>query len=188
MSITKPIILASASPRRRELLTQIGVDFTVVTADIDETPLPGEDHRTYTLRLAEEKARAVLAKHPGSIVIGADTTVTLNGELLGKPQDAADAQRMLTMLQGNTHEVTTSIAVLTAMETLTVAETTRVTFAAITPEQIIEYIASGEPTDKAGAYAIQGIAAQWIPRIEGDYFNVVGLPLATLSRLLAKVQ
>ncbi|WP_047491374.1 nucleoside triphosphate pyrophosphatase [Terriglobus sp. TAA 43] len=188
MSQTKPIILASASPRRRELLTQIGVDFTVVTADIDETPLPGEDHRTYTLRLAEEKARAVLAKHPDSIVIGADTTVTLNGELLGKPKDAADAQRMLTLLQGNTHEVTTSIAVLTTTETLTAAETTRVTFAAITPEQIAGYIASGEPMDKAGAYAIQGIAARWIPRIEGDYFNVVGLPLATLSRLLAKVQ
>lgn len=186
MSTSKPIILASASPRRRELLTQIGVDFTVITADIDETPLPGEDHRTYTLRLAEEKARAVLLKHPDSIVIGADTTVTSNGELLGKPRDTADAERMLALLQGNTHEVTTSIAVLTTEKTLTAAETTRVTFAAITPEQIARYIASGEPMDKAGAYAIQGIAAQWIPRIEGDYFNVVGLPLAALSSLLRK--
>ncbi|SDF89906.1 Maf family protein [Terriglobus roseus] len=188
MSTTKPIILASASPRRRELLTQIGVDFTVITADIDETPLPSEDHRTYTLRLAEEKARAVLVNHPDSIVIGADTTVTLHGELLGKPRDAEDAKRMLTLLQDNTHEVTTSIAVLTTEETLTAVETTRVTFTAITAEQIAGYIASGEPMDKAGAYAIQGIAAQWIPRIEGDYFNVVGLPLAALASLLRKAK
>ncbi len=183
----KPIILASASPRRRELLAQIGVAFTVVTADIDETPLAGEDHRAYTVRLAEEKARVVLAKHPDSIVIGADTTVTLNDELLGKPLDATDAERMLTTLQGNAHEVSTGIAVLTAEQTLTAVETTRVFFSPMTAEEIRSYVATGEPMDKAGAYGIQGHAARWIPRIEGDYNNVVGLPLARLAALLNEV-
>jgi septum formation protein len=188
MSNSKSIILASASPRRRELLAQIGVAFTVVTADIDETPLEGEDHRAYTLRLAEEKARVVLAKHPDSIVIGADTTVTLNDELLGKPLDSTDAERMLTTLQGNAHEVSTGIAVLTAEQTLTAVETTRVFFSPMTTEEIRGYVATGEPMDKAGAYGIQGHAARWIPRIEGDYNNVVGLPLARLAALLKEVR
>jgi len=187
MSHSKPIILASASPRRRELLTQIGVAFTVITADIDETPLAGEDHRTYTLRLAEEKARVVLAKHPDSMVIGADTTVSIHNELLGKPEDAADAERMLTLLQGNAHEVSTSIAVLTTEQTLTAVETTRVFFSPMTAEEIRGYVATGEPMDKAGSYGIQGHAARWIPRIEGDYNNVVGLPLARLAALLNEV-
>jgi septum formation protein len=180
----KPIILASASPRRRELLMQIGVAFTVVTADIDETPIPGENHVKYTVRLAEAKALAVLVNHPEAIVIGADTIVTIDGHLLGKPHNTADAERMLQLLQGRTHQVTTGIAVLTSEATHIGAETTDVTFAPMDTATIRAYIATNEPMDKAGAYAIQGIAAQWIPRIEGDYSNVVGLPLARLTAML----
>ena len=180
----QPLILASASPRRRELLQQIGLDFTVVTADIDETPLAGEDHVTYTVRLAEAKARAVMAWHPDAVVIGADTTVAVAGELLGKPRDADDAARMLRLLRGRAHEVTTGIAVLARDQALTAAETTWVIFSDMTDDDIAAYIATGEPMDKAGAYAIQGRAAQWIPRIEGEYSNVVGLPLARLAGLL----
>jgi septum formation protein len=184
MTHSRPIILASASPRRRELLTQIGITFTVHTADIDETPHPNENPVKYTLRLAEAKARAVLAHHPDAIIIGADTTVIIEGQILGKPRDDADAERMLTLLQDNRHQVTTGIAVLTSTETRIAAETTGVTFAPMDPATIRAYIATGEPTGKAGAYAIQGIAAQWIPRIEGDYSNVVGLPLARLATIL----
>jgi septum formation protein len=183
----KPIILASASPRRRELLTQIGINFTVITADIDETPLPGENPVKYTVRLAEAKALAVLAHQPQATVIGADTIVTIDGQLLGKPCNAADAERMLQLLQGRTHQVTTGIAVLTGDETRIGAETTDVTFADMDSATIRAYIATNEPLDKAGAYAIQGIAAQWIPRIEGDYSNVVGLPLARLTALLRDI-
>ncbi|SEB91723.1 Maf family protein [Terriglobus roseus] len=182
--MSKPVILASQSPRRRELLAQIGVDFRVVTADIDETPLPGEDHRAYTLRLADDKARAILVQHPDSIVIGADTTVEVDGDLLGKPRDAADAARMLRLLSGRAHQVTTGIAVLTNDQTHIAAETTNVFFSAMTDDEIAAYVATGEPMDKAGAYGIQGRAAEWIPRIEGDYNNVVGLPLAKLASLL----
>ena len=180
----KPIILASASPRRRELLTQVGLTFTVITAGIDETPIPGENHVKYTVRLAEAKALAVRVHHPEAIVIGADTIVTIDGQLLGKPCNAADAERMLLLLQGRTHQVTTGIAVLTSEATHVGAETTDVTFAAMDLATIRAYIATNEPMDKAGAYAIQGIAAQWIPRIEGDYSNVVGLPLARLTTML----
>lgn len=180
----QPLILASASPRRRELLAQIGLDFTVVTADIDETPLPGENDTSYTLRLAEAKARAVLLLHPHATVIGADTTVAVDDELLGKPLDASDAARMLRLLSERAHQVTTAVAVLTAKQTSTAVETTNVFFTAMTDEAISAYVRTGEPMDKAGAYAIQGRAAQWIPRIEGDYSNVVGLPLARLSDLL----
>ena len=166
------------------MLQQIGLDFTVVTADIDETPLAGEDHVTYTVRLAEAKARAVMAWHPHAVVIGADTTVAVAGELLGKPRDADDAARMLRLLRGRAHEVTTGIAVLARDQALTAAETTWVIFSDMTDDDIAAYIATGEPMDKAGAYAIQGRAAQWIPRIEGEYSNVVGLPLARLAGLL----
>ena len=183
----QPLILASASPRRRELLLQIGLDFTVVTADIDETPLSGELHTGYTLRLAEAKARAVLLLHPDAVVVGADTTVAVDGELLGKPLDAADAARMLRLLSGRSHQVTTAVALLTRDQTLTAAETTSVFFSGLTNHDIKAYIATGEPMDKAGAYAIQGHAAQWISRIEGDYSNVVGLPLARLAKLLRQL-
>ncbi len=180
----RPLILASASPRRRELLAQLGLQFTVVVADIDETPLPSEVHTVYTLRLAEEKARAILALHPDAVVIGADTTVAVDSELLGKPQNAADAARMLRRLSGRAHQVTTAVAVLSCDLTLTATETTDVYFSTMREYEIAAYVATGEPTDKAGAYAIQGRAAQWIPRIEGDYSNVVGLPLARLAMLL----
>lgn len=179
-----PLILASASPRRRELLAQVGLEFTIITADIVETPLPGEVHTVYTLRLAEAKARAVLALHPDAIVIGADTTVAVDAQLLGKPQDAADAALMLRLLSGRVHQVTTAVAVLSREQTLTAAETTDVFFSPMREDEIAAYVATGEPMDKAGAYAIQGRAAQWIPRIEGDYSNVVGLPLARLASLL----
>lgn len=184
---TQPLILASASPRRRELLQQLGLEFTVVTADIDETPLTGEHHSHYTLRLAEAKARAVLMLHPDAVVIGADTTVVVHGELLGKPRDANDAARMLRLLRAHGHQVTTGIAVLTRDQTLTATETTEVFFSEMTDDDISTYVATGEPMDKAGAYAIQGLAAQWIPRIVGEYSNVVGLPLARLAVLLEQV-
>ena len=183
----QPLILASASPRRRELLLQVGLQFTVVTADIDETPFAGEDHTSYTLRLADAKARAVLAQHPDAAVIGADTTVTVDDALLGKPQDTRDALRMLRLLRGRAHDVTTGVAVLTRTDTLTAAETTRVFFSTVSDAEIDTYIATGEPMDKAGAYAIQGQAAQWIPRIEGDFSNVVGLPLSRVVRLLKQL-
>ena len=182
------LILASASPRRRELLQQIGLEFTVITADIDETPLAGEDHSIYTLRLAEAKARAVLALHPDAVVLGADTTVAVDGDLLGKPRDANDAARMLRLLRDRGHKVTTGVAVLTRDRTLTAVETTWVFFSDMTDDDIAAYVATGEPMDKAGAYAIQGRAAQWIPRIAGDYSNVVGLPLARLAGLLKLVR
>lgn len=180
----RTLVLASASPRRSELLRQIGLGFTVEVADIDETPLPGEHHTAYTLRLAEAKARAVLERHPGAVVLGADTTVSVDDMLLGKPADEEDAARMLRLLSGRHHYVTTSVAVLTAEHTLTEAVTTRVTFSKIPEDELAAYVDSGEPMDKAGAYAIQGGAAKWIPRIEGEYSNVIGLPLARVWEIL----
>ena len=178
------LILASASPRRRELLALLDLPFRVVTADIDETPLPSEAPVAYTLRLAEAKARAILVQHPHSTVIGADTTVAMDGTLFGKPADIGDATRMLQSLRSRTHQVTTGVAVLRANVTRTAAETTNVLMCGIPDGSIAAYVATGEPMDKAGAYAIQGRAARWIPRIEGDYSNVVGLPLARLYALL----
>ena len=183
----QPLILASGSPRRRDLMEQIGLEFRVVTAEIDETPLHGEDHASYTLRLADAKARAVLRLYTDAVVVGADTTVAIDGELLGKPRDAADATRMLGLLRGRSHRVTTAISVLTWTGTWTAVETTTVFFSPMTAEEIQDYIATGEPMDKAGAYGIQGRAAAWISRIEGDYTNVVGLPLARLAELLRRV-
>ena len=183
----RPLILASASPRRYELLQQLGLEFKVSTRNIDETPAVGEDHTSYTLRLADAKARAVLAHNPGAVVIGADTTVAVDRQLLGKPQNTEDAICMLKLLSGRQHYVTTAIAVLTREQTLTTPETTRVIFSDMTDAEIWDYVATGEPMDKAGAYAIQGRAAQWIPRIEGDYSNVVGLPLACLAQLLKQM-
>jgi septum formation protein len=183
----QPLILASASPRRRELLQQIGLDFTIITADIDETPLASEHHAIYTLRLADAKARAVLALYADAVVIGADTTVVVDGQLLGKPIDAQDAARMLRLLSARGHEVTTGLAVLTRNQTLTATETTEVFFSDMTDDEIAAYVATGEPMDKAGAYAIQGRAAQWIPRIAGEYSNVVGLPLAQLAALMKQL-
>lgn len=181
------LVLASQSPRRKELLTLAGYQFTVVTADIDESQLPDEDPIDYTTRLAVSKAQAVferLGKPDDTVVLGADTTVAIDDLLLGKPSSAAEAHRMLLLLQGRAHAVTTGIALLCAARTLTHAETTSVFFSPMTTAEIDQYIATGEPMDKAGAYGIQGHALRWIPRIEGDYSNVVGLPLAATSQRL----
>ena len=192
------LVLASASPRRQELLHNARISFVVEPAGIDETPLAGESARACAERLAREKAMAVWRKRPQEVVLGADTVVVADGEILGKPTDAEDAARMLRMLSGRTHEVITGVCVVKpapsrksrgarnseSPEVKTASETTRVTMAELSEEEIREYVASGEPMDKAGAYAIQGRASRWIPRIEGDYTNVVGLPLALACQML----
>ena len=180
------LILASASPRRRELLVQAGFTFEVFPAHVNEDTRPGEDPTAYVVRLARDKAEAVYAKlrDPEAIILGADTTVTLDGHILAKPEDAPDALRMLRLLSGRTHRVITGVAITSATGTEVAAEVTGVQFATLTDGEIADYIATGEPTDKAGAYGIQGYAGKWIPRIEGCYFNVVGLPLALVSTML----
>ena len=180
----RPLILASASPRRRELLELAGFTFGVAAAEIDEAVRTGESPLDYVARLAQEKARAVWARHPGSVVLGADTTVVLGGAILGKPQDREEARAMLQSLSGQTHEVLTGVAVVAEGAERVHVETTRVEFAEIGAEELEAYLDSGDALDKAGAYGIQGFAARWIPRIEGDYFNVVGLPVAATVRLL----
>jgi septum formation protein len=182
------LILASASPRRRELLTQTGLEFEVIPAHIDEMRHTGEDPAAYVQRLALEKAQAIHTTHPDCFVLGADTTVEIDGHALEKPTDRADAERMLRTLAGRVHHVHTGIALLSPQESKATQrvhlETTSVTFSAIEEAELAHYLDSGEPYDKAGAYGIQGYAARWIPRIDGDYFNVVGLPLAATVRLL----
>jgi septum formation protein len=194
------LVLASASPRRRELLAQAGFTFEVRPVNVDETLWPGEDPVAYVVRLAREKAQAVYkdtepqgtgageqAPADQLIVLGADTTVVVDGQILGKPSDAEDAARMLRLLSGRTHRVITGVAVVTAARTEVAAEVTAVKFLTLSEAEIANYIATGEPMDKAGAYAIQGMAAKWIPRIAGDYFNVVGLPLALVATMLETV-
>jgi septum formation protein len=180
------LILASASPRRRELLTQAGFTFEVRPAHIPEDPLPNEDPIAYVIRLARAKAEAVLTTldDRDALVLGADTTVTLDNHILGKPENPEDAARMLRLLSGRTHRVITGIAVATYVGTEVAAEVTGVRFLTLSDEEIASYVATGEPMDKAGAYAIQGRAARWIPRVEGCYFNVVGLPLALVAVML----
>jgi septum formation protein len=185
------LVLASASPRRRELLAQAGFAFDVIPADIPEEIFPGEEPVAYATRLAREKAETIyrwLSVKPDTgsklAVLGADTIVTLDNRILGKPEDAADAARMLHMLAARTHTVITGVALITDTSNETAAEVTSVTFSPLSDEEIDNYIASGEPMDKAGAYGIQGQAARWIPRIEGCYFNVVGLPIARVTAML----
>jgi septum formation protein len=183
------LVLASASPRRRELLAQAGFAFSVRPAQIPEEPRENEDSITYVTRLAREKADAVFREissesGPPPLVLGADTTVTLDNHILGKPADAPDAVRILQLLSGRTHLVITGVAVVTAQGTEVAAEVTAVRFLSLSDREIDDYVATGEPMDKAGAYAIQGRAARWIPRIEGCYFNVVGLPLALVASML----
>jgi septum formation protein len=186
------LVLASASPRRRDLLSQAGYQFQVHPADIPEDPMPGEDPIVYVIRLARQKAEAVsrelTAAHPkpeeNMVVLGADTTVTLDNAILGKPESAADAARILRLLSGRTHRVITGVALVTAKGVEVAAEVTAVRFLTLSDQDIAEYIATGEPMDKAGAYAIQGRAARWIPRVEGCYFNVMGLPLALVCSML----
>jgi septum formation protein len=183
------LILASASPRRRELLTQAGYRFAVEPSSVPESRRPGEDAIRFATRLAREKAEDVFARHQPStaplIVLGADTVVVCDGEVMGKPADAADATRMLLLLSGRTHQVVTGVAVVWDLGSAEVAaELTQVTMSTLSPQEIADYVPTGEPMDKAGAYAIQGYAGRWIPRIHGCYFNVVGLPLALVTSLL----
>ena len=187
------IVLASSSPRRAEILRNAGIAFDIHTTQIDETALPGEPAREMVARLAEAKARAAaiqLGAAPREcIVVGADTTVELDGEILGKPRDSADAREMLAKLSGRTHHVLTGIFLLrlpSGAERKAVENST-VTFAPISQREIDAYVATGEPLGKAGAYAIQGFAGRYISGIEGCYFNVVGLPLARLYALLREL-
>ena len=190
------LTLASASPRRRELLVQAGFTFDIEATDTDETALPGEDAVALALRLARRKAEAVpltedasAAESPrpgGRVVLAADTVVAApTGELLGKPRDEADAGRMLRLLGGGTHQVVTGVYVRTHGGRQAAAALTYVTFLTLSDTEIAAYIATGEPWGKAGAYAIQGRAARWIPRIAGEYSNVVGLPLALVTDMLS---
>ncbi len=177
------LILASRSPRRQEILERAGIPFVARPAEVDEALRPGEDACAYVKRLAREKAEAVGAA-PGDIVLGADTVVVVDGETLGKPNDAADAARMLRMLSGREHVVMTGICLLNAGRAVEDTEKTLVRFVALSERDIQDYVASGEPMDKAGAYAIQGLASKFIDRVEGCYFNVVGLPIASVYRHL----
>ena len=187
------LVLASGSPRRRELLAGLGVAFETRPVDVDESPREKEPPDRYVRRLAETKARTAVAPAEttprGEIVLAADTIVTHGSELLGKPRDEADARRMLGRLAGRSHEVLTGVAVLDpARGILRVAvERTRVRFAAMSPEEIAWYAASGEPLDKAGAYAVQGLGALFVESVAGNYSNVVGLPLPLTYRLLREV-
>lgn len=188
------LVLASASPRRQELLRNAGISFTVCATNIPEQPRPGESPRDCAQRLAREKARAAFRQQPDQFVLGADTIVVVDAEILGKPRDPADAMRILRLLSGRTHQVITGVCLTgpplrtgnqkPAEFEDTRSETTVVTMTTLTDDDIRLYVASGEPLDKAGAYAIQGQASRWIPRIEGDYFNVVGLPVALVWRML----
>lgn len=177
------IILASASPRRQELLKLTGLPFEVIPSEVDETPPDDSPPIAIARLLAERKADDVAARHPAALVIGADTLVVLDGALLGKPRDAEDARRMLKLLSGRTHQVITGVA-LRGLATASDAVSTDVTFRPLTAREVDAYIATGEPMDKAGAYALQGHAALFITGIHGDYANVVGLPLCRLAALL----
>ncbi len=211
------LVLASASPRRQELLRNAGISFTAQPADIDETTLPGEAPRACAERLAQEKALAVWRTRPQDVVLGADTIVVVDEAILGKPVDGEDAARMLRLLSGRVHRVITGVCIVEAVasgqlpvasedhaghsaqtppsfkvlrtengELRTASETSLVTMTELSDDEIRDYVASGEPMDKAGAYAIQGRASRWIPRIEGDYTNVVGLPVALVYRMLSR--
>jgi septum formation protein len=182
------LILASTSPRRAEILHDAGFSFIVVSSAVDETPLPGESPSQLVQRLADAKAELVAARAAGpAIVLAADTAVTLEGRIFGKPRSSDDARHMLEQLSGRTHAVVTGVTLirLPDAERRTFVESTLVHFAQLSAEEITRYLATEEPHDKAGAYAIQGRAGRYIPRIEGDYFNVVGLPLSRVTQALA---
>jgi septum formation protein len=178
------VILASQSPRRRELLTLVGITHDVRPADIDETYLAGEHPSEHAERLARDKADVIAAREPDALVIGSDTIVVVDGDVLGKPVDDADAARMLARLGGRSHTVITALAVAWRGETHSAVEEVGVTFHPLTPEEIAAYIATREPMDKAGAYGIQGYGATLVARVDGDYFAVMGLSLQLLIRVL----
>ena len=182
----KPFVLASASPRRAELLTAAGFDFEVVPADVDETQAAGEPPREYALRVARAKAVHVARQFPDRVILAADTVVVAGGRLMGKPSDSVDAKSMLGALSGGVHDVYTAVVVWTAARQLEEVVTTAVRFNSLTDREIAWYIATGEAEGKAGAYGIQGRAARFIDRIDGSWSNVVGLPIATAYRLLSE--
>jgi septum formation protein len=181
------LILASRSPRRKALLVAAGYEVEVEAADVDERQLPGEDVVEYVLRLAAAKVQAVAAREPGSVVLGADTAVVVEGLVLGKPVDDDDAAAMLRRLSGREHVVVTGVAVRDGDRTLLEVSRTCVWFVPLSPGEIAWYVQSGEPRDKAGAYAIQGLASRFVERIQGSYTNVVGLPMATVHQLLGRL-
>jgi septum formation protein len=171
------LILASQSPRRREILERAGISFVVRSVSVPEDQISGESPSEYVRRLAREKACAI-QRSAADIVLGADTTVVVDGHILGKPDNTSEAERMLGQLSGREHEVLTGICLVHSQGVIEDEASTTVRFVRLTPEEIAEYAASREPWDKAGGYAIQGLASKFIDRIEGDYFNVVGLPVA----------
>ena len=189
------LVLASASPRRQELLRNAGIPFVVRPTDIPEVPQEGEAPRAFAERLAREKALAVFREHPDDFILGADTIVVVDAQVLGKPRDGADAARMLRLLSGRRHQVMTGVCLVgtqlgtenwklgTGFEDIR-SETSLVTMDALTDDDIRAYVSTGEPMDKAGAYAIQGRASRWVSRIEGDYFNVMGLPVSLVYKML----
>jgi septum formation protein len=189
------LVLASASPRRQELLRNVSIPFVVQPTDIPEVPRSGEAPQSFAERMAREKALAVLRQRPGDYILGADTIVVVEAQILGKPRDGADAARMLSLLSGRTHQVITGICLIgprlrtenrepkIGFEDVR-SETTLVTMDTLSDDDINSYISTGEPMDKAGAYAIQGRASRWVYRIEGDYFNVVGLPVSLVYKML----
>jgi septum formation protein len=181
VATTPDLVLASGSPRRRELLEGLGVRFKVRPVDLDESPLPSEAPRDYVLRLAVEKAAARV--EPGELVLAADTTVVVDGEILGKPRDDDDARRMLRLLAGREHAVLTGIALGKVAE----VDETLVRFAPLSEAEIDWYVSTGEPRDKAGAYAIQGLGSLFVEAVEGSYSNVVGLPIPRMYRLFARL-
>jgi septum formation protein len=183
------LILASASPRRSELLRNAGFTFEVLPADVEETPRAGESAEQYTVRVARDKATSAVAAagDPSAVVIAADTEVVIDQRILGKPQDDADAERMLRLLSAAAHDVLTAVAIRTQREDLTEVVVTRVWVVAMSDAEIKWYVRSGEPRGKAGAYAIQGVGARFIDRIEGSWSNVVGLPIHTVHRMLRRL-
>lgn len=184
--MTTPLILASRSPRRRELLEQIGLTFTIDAPDVGEAVLPGESAEGYAVRVALDKAKAAARRAGTGVVIAADTVVVLGSDILGKPEGPADAERMLALLSGREHRVITGLAVMDAAtsRTVTRASVTKVLFRSLSLDTRKAYVAGGEPLDKAGAYGIQGKGALLVERIDGCYYNVVGLPLALLEEVL----
>jgi septum formation protein len=181
------LTLASASPRRAELLAAAGFDFDVHPVEVDETPLPGEDPAAYVSRLALLKAQRCQCDRVGELVLAADTTVVVDGQLLAKPVDEAEARRMLRLLAGREHQVLTGVALRLGSRVLSAVEATGVRFVALGEAEIDWYVASGEPAGKAGAYAVQGLAARFVDRIEGSYSNVVGLPVSRVYLMLREL-
>ena len=182
------LILASGSPRRSEILASVGWRFEKHVPEIDETELPGEPPDEYVQRLAKTKAEKIAVSHPSTLVLGADTTVVIDGRIIGKPADLADARRMLRELSGNWHAVLTGVALSRSGETTVAVQSTRVKFAPMSASEIDFLAEKGDPLDKAGAYAVQAQAALFIEQIEGDYWNVVGLPVSLVYELAKKMQ